>query len=174
VQIAHKQKLTINWNVGADGVEKLKQLAIQDGYATPTLRLCVHFVLVYSLSAHSGSCSSKSSLSWHRMYSMRIENRKARAPEDTEPYSVLEGTSQFSVPARCFEASLQAPHRMDMHLSFSDTMLGFQWRYHRDLDCTIENRKDMPSWPRQSDVVLLLPQVSPGGLAPMWDGTSAV
>lgn len=93
---------------------------------------------------------------------MRIENKDA---------PILEGIAQFSVPARCFEASLQVAHRLDLHVSFYDTMMGFQWRHHRALDCTIENRKDLPSWPAKSDVHLLLPQVSPEANVPMMDRT---
>lgn len=108
-------------------------------------------------------CAPLTSAALRRFYSMRIENNEG---------PVLKGTAQFSVPARCFEASLQAAHRMDMHLSFGETMMGFQWRYHRTLDCTIQNRKDMPSWPAKSDVNLLLPNVSPKPVAPMMDGVA--
>lgn len=98
----------------------------------------------------------------HRFYGMRIENKGA---------SVLGGISQFSVPARCFEASLQTAHRLDMHVSFGDAMMGFQWRFHRSLDCTIENRVDMPSWPSKSDVSLLMPQMSADSKVALMDGT---
>ena len=105
--------------------------------------------------------ASLTSVTLHRFYSMRIENREG---------PVLPGIAQFSIPARCFEASLQAAHRMDMHLSYYDTLMGFQWRHQRTLDCSIENRVDMRSWPAKSDVSLLLPQVSPEPRVAMMDG----
>jgi hypothetical protein len=93
---------------------------------------------------------------------MRIENEGA---------PLLGGVAQFSVPARCFEASLQAAHRLDMHLSPGYSLMGFQWRYQRTLDCKIENRKDMPAWPGRSDVSLLLPSMSPPAQMPYMDRT---
>lgn len=41
VQITHKQKLSIQWNLGEQAVEQLKQLAIQDECVHHLTHLCV-------------------------------------------------------------------------------------------------------------------------------------
>eukprot|EP00892_Ulva_mutabilis_P001403 jgi/Ulvmu1/11263/UM073_0035.1 len=85
-------------------------------------------------------------------YQLRIENNTGRR---------LAGDVLISLPARAFEASIQANHRLDMHATINGQLMGIQWRFERTLDWSAEARRDLQAWPAKSKAVVHLPVAGP-------------
>jgi hypothetical protein len=83
---------------------------------------------------------------------MRIQS----APSAADPLAPLQGNAQFSLPARCFLASLLAKHRLDLNAAANGSLVALQWRYQKALACSADAPPGR-GWPRQSDVKVLLP-----------------
>lgn len=75
-----------------------------------------------------------------RTYQLRIENNTG---------DKLAGDAMISLPARCFEASLQALHRLDMHTTMDGQLMGIQVRFPLQLHFSSSPscRPDQLTWP---------------------------
>ena len=79
------------------------------------------------------------------------------APPATQAEEVvpLQGDVLFSLPARCFAASLRGKHRLDFHVSTDGKLVGMQWRFPKSLDCSTYDA--LSAWPPASDAKAVLP-----------------
>jgi hypothetical protein len=80
--------------------------------------------------------------------------------KSAEDAATLQGSALFSLPARCFLASLLSKHRLDLNAAASGKLVAMQWRYQKTLQCSAE----LPAgraWPGQSDIKVLLPTAGP-------------
>jgi hypothetical protein len=67
----------------------------------------------------------------------------------------VRGDIDFSLPARCFKASLRSAHRLDLHSSADGSIIALQWRYHKGLNCSTGSASG--EWPAMSDVKVVVP-----------------
>lgn len=90
---------------------------------------------------------------WCRLYSFSVSAAEPAAGQDAPV--PLQGDVMFSLPARCFAASLRGKHRLDFHVGTDGKLVGMQWRFPKSLDCSTCGA--LAAWPQATDAKAVLP-----------------